>query len=178
MSMCDINLMPTGDVNLTSTVDITKTFRFDLWLMVSWCQLILISIQHFLLTRDVCGKKRALCQVLIIYFCLSIRVLVEVKACSKNINKHKIVLLFANCKFAVILQNRERAKMGCHVTMLPHFRFPMAAASWHEPIPLLTSPFAGTVTGPINIALSIQTLSMPPKPKTSSNKKRGGPKKT
>ena len=83
--------------------------------------------------------------------------------------------LFANCKLVVILLNRERTKVGHHVTVLPHFRFPTDATSQHEPIPLLTSCFAGAVTGPLNIALSIQTLSMLPKPKTTSNKKRGVP---
>ena len=35
MAMCDINLLPTADFNLMSTVDMTKKIIFDLWLMVS-----------------------------------------------------------------------------------------------------------------------------------------------
>ena len=50
--MCDINLMPTVDVNFMSTVHVTKTFLFDLWLMVSWpltsfsCQFNIVCSLH------------------------------------------------------------------------------------------------------------------------------------
>ena len=50
------------DGQLTSTIDI-----------------ILMSIQHFLPTRDAGGKTSALCLVLLIKCCLSIRALVELK---------------------------------------------------------------------------------------------------
>ena len=50
------------DDQLTSTIDI-----------------ILMSIQYFLPTRDAGGKMSALCLVLLIKFCLSIRALVELK---------------------------------------------------------------------------------------------------
>ena len=51
MSMCDINLIPTVDVNLMSTVNVSKHFIFDLWLMVSqhqkltslWCQFTILN---------------------------------------------------------------------------------------------------------------------------------------
>ena len=76
MSICEINLIPIVDINLLSSVDITNTFIFDLWLMVSLVEL---------LTSTFCTywghkwKNGALCPVLIIYFCLSNRALVEVK---------------------------------------------------------------------------------------------------
>ena len=63
-SMCDINLMPTVEVTLTSTVDVTKTFVFDLWLMVNWHQLltsfwcqfnIFCPLGTVLLLKDVLG---------------------------------------------------------------------------------------------------------------------------
>ena len=47
MSLLDINLIPTVDVNMMSTVDVTKTFTFDLWLMVSWCQVLTSFLCQF-----------------------------------------------------------------------------------------------------------------------------------
>ena len=41
VSMCDINLMPTVDVNLMVTVHVIKTFIFYLWLMINWRQLLI-----------------------------------------------------------------------------------------------------------------------------------------
>ena len=51
-----------------------------------------MSIQHVLSIGDAGGKMSALCLVLIIYGCLSIRALVEVKHALRIINKHRVVV--------------------------------------------------------------------------------------
>ena len=80
--MCNINLMPTVYVKLMSTVDITKTVIFDLWVdseLMSTVDIILMSIQHFFPTRDTGGNMSALYLVLFIYFCVNIAALGEIK---------------------------------------------------------------------------------------------------
>ena len=74
--MCDINLIPTADVNLMSIVDITKHCHFCPMIdgqLASIVDIILMSIQLFLPTEDTSGKMSALYIVLIIYFCPSLR---------------------------------------------------------------------------------------------------------
>ena len=58
-----------------------KTVYFPFWpmaMMTSTVDIMLMPIQHFLPTGDAGGKMSALCRVLIIYFCLSVRALVEI----------------------------------------------------------------------------------------------------
>ena len=71
MLMCDINVIQ----QLTSQKHSYLTYG---WWSDNSVDLILMSIEHYLLTGDTGGNMSALCPVLI-YFCLSIRAYVEVK---------------------------------------------------------------------------------------------------
>ena len=53
----DISLMPEVDVNLISTVHVTKTFIFDLW---STVDIILMLIKHIFPIGEAGGKMSAL----------------------------------------------------------------------------------------------------------------------
>ena len=81
MSMCNINFILTVEINLLSTVDITKTHFGPMvdGQMMSIVDSILMLIQNILYTGYAGGTMSVLCLVLIIYFCLSIRAIVEVK---------------------------------------------------------------------------------------------------
>ena len=49
-----------------------------------------MSMQHVLPTGDAGEKMSALCLVLLIYFCLTVKGLSRSKTCPKNLNRHRI----------------------------------------------------------------------------------------